>query len=919
MAHDVFGNKRQCEIPQQDILKCQAIRRIKIILHDFNNNPSQKDRHENESTLMNQFASIFVSNCYTNTSLLNDFHHIKYVHRADDNDEAFSKIHEYFIDGIDTVCDGNQCLLIGRYYRDRSILRILRNEAQDNDEHNPHDPQYMMDLISRIHVYFIHSYHINRFTMDELRSVNEQTEDSNLNGEALEDKKVQLLSDIMNTKHDIIGIKSDNDKFKEHMSIVKPKQETSVIDYAKMSNILHKRDITIAMQDLRSAFSAYTGDRNNNDKDMLIADVIDAYYDDTSLPLSNGISITSLGSDYAHRHTIYGIILFEYFEKRDINVANFVKLTEKLMAKYYPAIDLPAFVEAAMSANINGSIFIKGNAEHKSSLQFAKIFKSVKGYKKKKLTDLYKRINSSWDHIEIERKDDKIASNATEITREREECKQPKTTAQNKKQFEAELENVEMKDDDACDDVEIEIKQDEFESQDNSNLSTQQSERHDIYDTGNQFYYWHSYRHHPRYIEAKYCDLKEEMLNNPVRCLELSQWRSLQTECKTDIATDVARNIKSNGFWENMYKIAKFTLFSIHHLCALKVYTDYTTESKLFCATLRSGNPQKIGTIAVWCRLLVECVQCYGTELDSKKEKYYRGVDSEFIFEKIATRFHLPMSTSRNIYEAMRFVKTNGLILVLCKYDYGRGYTSSRHWSYIGIRCDDVLKFDCDKLSAFSHEKETLFFGGKTILKIFSLRQYVDNSWKDYKQYMKPMNIINRMIHGLGINIQDESQHNDVNELNRKMAFELMKRALCIFNADTSQMEVPLYIQKLWNHYTFNTTITLNLTQLTKDYKWMNPLFMKTNDRNDTDSQILLNVADICAIFNKADEIVFIMPKGHIISYDQCASLLEQDFASISMDVTIRFKWPVEMPRSNRDRIDQYALTTWSKLFAPDS
>eukprot|EP01083_Nonionella_stella_P089635 250175_1 len=100
MAHDVFGNKRQCEIPQQDILKCQAIRRIKIILHDFNNNPSQKDRHENESTLMNQFASIFVSNCYTNTSLLNDFHHIKYVHRADDNDEAFSKIHEYFIDDI---------------------------------------------------------------------------------------------------------------------------------------------------------------------------------------------------------------------------------------------------------------------------------------------------------------------------------------------------------------------------------------------------------------------------------------------------------------------------------------------------------------------------------------------------------------------------------------------------------------------------------------------------------------------------------------------------------------------------------------------------------------------------------------------------------------------------------------------------
>eukprot|EP01083_Nonionella_stella_P200708 734779_1 len=400
MAHDVFGNKRQCEIPQQDILKCQAIRRIKIILHDFNNNPSQKDRHENESTLMNQFASIFVSNCYTNTSLLNDFHHIKYVHRADDNDEAFSKIHEYFIDGIDTVCDGNQCLLIGRYYRDRSILRILRNEAQDNDEHNPHDPQYMMDLISRIHVYFIHSYHINRFTTHELRVVNEQTENLNLNDDVLEEMRMRLLTEVMKTKRNIIGLKQDNDKFKEPIVIVKDNHQTSMLDYTKMHRILHKHNITIAMQHLRSAFSAYTG---SNDNDTLISDLIDAYYapNDTSLPLSNAISITSLHNDYSHRHTIFGIILFQYFEKRDINAANLAKIATKLLTKYYPHIDPMAFVETAMNADINGGTFIQGTPEYKKSLQFAKIFKSIKGYKKKDLTNLYVKINSSWDRMKI--------------------------------------------------------------------------------------------------------------------------------------------------------------------------------------------------------------------------------------------------------------------------------------------------------------------------------------------------------------------------------------------------------------------------------------------------------------------------------------------------------------------------------------
>eukprot|EP01083_Nonionella_stella_P316952 1151920_1 len=119
-----------------------------------------------------------------------------------------------------------------------------------------------MDLISSIHVYFIHSYHINRFTMHELRLVNGQTEDLNSNEEfddVLEDRPMQLLSDIMKTKRNIIGIKQDNDKFKGPISVVKDERKTSVIDYAQMHDILHKHNIDIAMQQLRSAFSAYTG------------------------------------------------------------------------------------------------------------------------------------------------------------------------------------------------------------------------------------------------------------------------------------------------------------------------------------------------------------------------------------------------------------------------------------------------------------------------------------------------------------------------------------------------------------------------------------------------------------------------------------------------------------------------------------
>eukprot|EP01083_Nonionella_stella_P232714 820616_1 len=150
MAHSLltlFENKRQCDIPHQDASKCEAIKRIKYILHEFNDNPLREDREENESNLMDKFAAIFISNHYTNTSLLNDFHHVKYIHDADDNDEAFAKLYEYFTDEIGTICNEKQCRFIQRHYRDRSVLQddyLLSDEKHDNDEFNPHESRYMM-------------------------------------------------------------------------------------------------------------------------------------------------------------------------------------------------------------------------------------------------------------------------------------------------------------------------------------------------------------------------------------------------------------------------------------------------------------------------------------------------------------------------------------------------------------------------------------------------------------------------------------------------------------------------------------------------------------------------------------------------------------------------------------------------------
>eukprot|EP01083_Nonionella_stella_P069472 185203_1 len=198
--------------------------------------------------------------------------------------------------------------------------------------------------------------------------------------------------------------------------------------------------------------------------------------------------------------------------------------------KYYPHIDVAEFDAIATSANITGNTFIKGTADYKKSLQFAKMFKSIKGYKKKDLTNIYVKINSAWD-----------------------DCDRPV-------RWQYEDTDIKMSYDEHKQDIQPTI------------VSAEPTKnREDIYEIGTQFYYWNSHKRHKHYIQATYSCLKEEMLNNLVRCLDLSQWNILQTECKTDIATDIVRSIKSNGYWEKIYTIPQFTALHIRHITVLKL------------------------------------------------------------------------------------------------------------------------------------------------------------------------------------------------------------------------------------------------------------------------------------------------------------------------------------------------------------
>eukprot|EP01084_Bolivina_argentea_P302967 523020_1 len=207
-------------------------------------------------------------------------------------------------------------------------------------------------------------------------------------------------------------------------------------------------------------------------------------------------------------------------------------------------------------------------------------------------------------------------------------------------------------------------------------------------------------------------------------------------------------------------------------------------------------------------KLLVECVQCYG-KLLLKKRRFYRGVNDEFMFKKFATRYRVPLSTTWDFKIAAQFAGGNqGLIIELTKYLDG----------------GDISYFDCSSASSFDTEKEVLFFGGNTLLRISCIWQVYCSKWTSFRKYIEPLNAIFRMIHGLTVIKQHILSH----DKEQRVMLKLLTYILCK-QKEESLTQIPPYIEELLTYHISIDTITLNFTELKNEYQWLNSLILREN------------------------------------------------------------------------------------------
>eukprot|EP01084_Bolivina_argentea_P076538 138724_1 len=566
-----------------------------------------------------------------------------------------------------------------------------------------------------MHVYFIHSYDINRLKLRQINAINNHLSQlKQVDSVLFANKKIEMESILMDQKRKQLT-KMNKHKYVDGVS------SSAEIDCQAIQELIAANGITTDIFDVQSTFIEY-----KNDKNAFIDDIVDLYFDENDKQHKQPNKLKKhLHCNETIKKKICSNILFKHFKHHDLNKNNFIKIavgTIKSSPKF-KSIDVNQFkLIANSSSKLNGRIFIKHEKEFKNAAKFAQIFASMK--QKKLLTKLYAKIKP-WKPITVTKKSEYV-SNKIQQT-------EPKLNEVNESHALCCENTQEVKD----------MKMDE-KMEDNS-VSIKNNNDQDVYEIGIGFWYWPSMKKHPNYVEPTYVNLKEELLHNEIIGIrfDIKQWKLLQTECATDILTNKVRKLEANGFYSPIYNIQKSSPFSSYHLSCLKLYTDYSKESGLFCSTLRSEIRQQIKNVANWAKLLIECVQCYGSRFKNVKNiHYYRGVKKEFMFRMFVSRFNLPTSTTRDFHKAAGFSNDGGLIMEL------RNALDRYNQT-------NVFKFDCSILSAFDDERETLFFGGETVLRISQIWQIYNDKWNSHlNHFIEPTNAILRMINGLTVKQQ---------------------------------------------------------------------------------------------------------------------------------------------------------------------
>eukprot|EP01084_Bolivina_argentea_P009993 18647_1 len=343
----------------------------------------------------------------------------------------------------------------------------------------------------------------------------------------------------------------------------------------------------------------------------------------------------------------------------------------------------------------------------------------------------------------------------------------------------------------------------------------------DVYSFSYAFDYWDSYHRcneftgYDLYVSEKHTNLKDELINNEICCINIKQWNDVQNKAKIFLQSNHAKQKKCGDTrrcyvdhysQKNKHFYKEAPLF-LHNLCVLILYTDFDELSYQFSATYRHKNAKEnLQQLIIrhanyyWmARYLRETIEGYGSlfkhtvkgygklDYESQIKTFYHGISQNMTFTSLIAPFHHPLSTTKQLTVAQIFATNNGMIISL---------EGNNIWGEIPF-------FECHWISAFANEDEYLFIGGSQPFKIVNIINC--STGHEYKKYLPAIRSF--------INVFDRGIPNDNTD-------ELMKH---IINRDN---EIPFYVLDLFDSYTnYVKSISIYFESLKKS-SYLSALFL---------------------------------------------------------------------------------------------
>ena len=196
----------------------------------------------------------------------------------------------------------------------------------------------------------------------------------------------------------------------------------------------------------------------------------------------------------------------------------------------------------------------------------------------------------------------------------------------------------------------------------------------------------------------------------------------------------------------------------------------------------------------------------------------------------------------------------------------------------------EVMKFDCELFSCFAEEKETLFFGGDTVLRIEGIIHCARGKWMRYDKYLEAITVFSRMMNGFSVKNQRILSH----QKDQKMMKRIVRDVLRSFLLRLEEAETPKYVHELMlYHFSSANRIQLIYDELATDYKWMDCILKKPSTET-------VDIANIALLFCHSESITFLMSDHHELQGTDCIILMEdlKLLKRMGVEMTVSFKWP---------------------------